>query len=299
MKCVLILMPLLCILGLTGVQAAENKEPPLFRIGLSSSTLGNINRNDYTAAFKSWVTMIGKEKGLPIRAEVEVVDTDEKLRNALLQEKVDALTLTVEDLMHLKVQPDSVFMACQEETFHVRYALIVRSDGGITGLEELKGRKVATYHGNKMVLARPWFEVLLSGIVKTPASGWLDNLIPTDNASKSILQVFFRQAHAALITRDAFDMACELNPQLRKDLTLLFVSPPLIASFFMLRPTYRGQFREKLEKAIGEVHATPGGRQVLAIFQSSRMEQHPPAILEPTRRFLLEYRRLVGEGGQP
>ncbi len=299
MKRVSIFLLLLCIFAGIGGQTAECEEPPVFRIGLSSSTLGTINRNDYMAAFKSWVTMVGREQALPVAAEAKMVVAGENMRSALHQKKLDALTLTVEDLMFLKVQPDSVFVTCRGEKSHVRYAVIVRGDSGIIDLDELKGRRVVTYEGSKMVLARPWLEVLLAGIAKGPVNEWLGNLIETENASKSILQVFFRQSHAALVTRDAFDVACELNPQLRKDIKLLSVSPPLIPNFFMFRPSYRGKFREKLAKAIEDVHTTPGGRQVLAIFQSSRMQKQPASILEPTLRFLTEYRRLMQEGGQP
>jgi len=150
-----------------------------------------------------------------------------------------------------------------------------------------------------MILARQWLEVLLASIANGSSGSWISKLVITDNASKSILQVFFRQIHAALVTQKAFDLACELNPQLLKDLTRLSVSPPLISSFFMFRPTYQGPFRGKLEKAMEGLHATPGGKQILAIFKSSRLEKLPSSILEPTRYFILEYQSLVNKGTQP
>ncbi len=298
MKPVLTLTVFIFIFSVTRGVWADNDKSPAFRVGISANTIGTVKRNDYIAAFKSWVTMIGKEKGLPVTAEAKVVDAGEALQNDLEQETLEALTLTVEDLMRLKIWPESVFLTCRENEFHVRYTVIVRGDSGINSTLGLKGRKIVTHDGNRMILARPWLELLLRDVSGKPMNGLPADLIVTDNASKSIFQVFFRQAHAALVTRDAFDMACELNPQLRKELIPLSVSQPLIPTFFMLRPTYRGAFREKLEKAIAEVHTTPGGRQVLAIFQSSRMEKHPRSVLDPTRRFVKEYRRHLKQGSR-
>ena len=100
----------------------------------------------------------------------------------------------------------------------------------------------------------------------------------TENPSKAILQVFFRQTDAALVTVDAFDLTCELNPQLRRDLVVLASSPPFITAFLIFRPGYR--LREKFETALLDLHMTPGGRQVLTVFQSSRMEKRPISVLD-------------------
>ncbi|ACN14684.1 hypothetical protein HRM2_15750 [Desulforapulum autotrophicum HRM2] len=99
MKRIFILLTLFCILDMTGGKIVKSQEPQVFRVGLSPSTLGTINHNDYTAAFKSWVTTIGKEQTLSVMTKVEVVNANENLQTAMLQEKFDALLLTVADLM--------------------------------------------------------------------------------------------------------------------------------------------------------------------------------------------------------
>ncbi len=298
MKRLLIFLPLFLVLSTAGVQS-ENNDVKSFRMGLSSNTLGTIKPNDYMASFKSWATMVGKEHGLPMKAEARLVDVDEHLRNILLNDQLDALTLTVQDLMFLKVQPVNIFVARQENEIRVQYVVIVHKNSSITDLEGLKGGKIITHNSIQMVLARPWLEVLLAGHARGPLNRWLADLTVTENPSKCILQVFFRQAHAALVTKKAFELACELNPQLRKDLNVLSVSQPFIPNLFIFRPSYRGQYRDKLETAIVNLHTTPGGRQILSISQSSRMEKHPTSILEPTQQFLIKYHRLVNEGIQP
>ena len=108
------------------------------------------------------------------------------------------------------------------------------------------------------------------------------------------LQVFFGQADAALVSKAAFDLACELNPQLTKKVAVLSESPPLITAFFMFRPiTNRKESWPKVEKAILDLHKTPGGRQLLTIIQSRKMVKWDPSVLDGTIEFIKKHRQLV------
>lgn len=291
----ILLLVLFCIMLPGGVQITEVQSAELFRIGISHNTLGTINPNDYMAAFKSWVMTVSREQGLQVQAQTQVFDTNKILHTAYRQNIIDAISLTVEDLMFLDVQPESIFVAVKEGKIHIKYSVIVHRDSDIRSVEELKGKTVATHEGNDMALARQWLEVLLSSHAKGSSEDWLENLTITKKPSKSILQVFFRQSYAALITQSTFELACELNPQLKKGLKVLAVSPPLIPNLFFFRSTYQTKARKKIENAITKLHTTAGGRQVLSIFKSDRLEKQGLSILDSTLQFLREYQQLMGD----
>lgn len=292
----LIFFALCCVLITSGAHGSERMGDSIYCIGVSSRTFEKINRNDALAALKAWSATVIKEQNLLEKIEFKMFDgpTDE-LRNAFLQNRLDAVSITVEELMSLKIQPEAIYLGASEKGFHVRYAIIVHRDSGIVNFDGLMGRKLIIHEGQRMVLALPWLETLLVSHTKKKNSHWLESLNRVENPSKGILQVYFRQSDAALITKDAFEMACELNPQLRKDINVLFVSPPFITSFFLFHSINKKQSAERLEKAIIELHTTPGGRQVLTVFQSSRMEKQPISILDSTKQFLIEHQRLMKE----
>ncbi len=304
MKRLLIFLALCCVLISSGVHGSERERDPIFRIGISSHTFEKINRNDALAALKVWSATVIKEQNLLEKIEFKMFDGPvDGLRNAFLQNQLDAVSITVEELMSLKIQPEAIYLGASEKGFHVRYAIIVRRESGIINFDGLIGRKLIIHEGQRMVLALPWLETLLVSITGKRNSHWISNLTTVENPSKGILQVYFRQSDAALITQDAFEMACELNPQLRKDINVLFVSPPFITSFFLFHSINKKQSAERLEKAIIELHTTPGGRQVLTVFQNSRMEKQPGSILDSTMQFLTEHQRLMkdssSQGARP
>ena len=303
LKILFILFSLFSLPATAGAQTSETRSAAVFHIGVSSRTFETVNRNDAAAALKSWAATVMREQNLLEQVEVKFYDAFEDLAKAFRQNRVHAVSTTVEECMLLGVEPEKIFLPATEKGPHVRYAIIVHRDGDITGLDGLMSRKLVTHQTQRMVLAQPWLEALQASQAARPVNRSLGNLTTVENASKSILQVFFRQAHAALVTEDAFALAGELNPQLRKDLRVLAMSSPFITSFFMFRPTWQGQSRERMEAAIMGLHTTPGGRQVLTVFQSSRMETQPGSILDPTRQFLAEYLRLkqytLSQGAKP
>lgn len=228
--------------------------------------------------------------------EMAVFNRFADLRSAFVQDRLDAATLSVEELMMLGVSSKTIFLPAMAEGIDVRYAIIVHGAGDVQAPKSLVGRKIALHESSRMVLALPWLETLMAetavGGQEPIAVTSVFKPIHVENPSKAIFQVYFRQVDAALVTQYAFDLACELNPQLHRDLDVLAISPPFIPSVLMFRPTYQGPHREQIEAAINELHTTAGGRQLLTTFQCSDMERHPSSVLDATKAFLLRYKQL-------
>jgi phosphonate transport system substrate-binding protein len=106
-----------------------------------------------------------------------------------------------------------------------------------------------------------------------------------------VLQVFFHQADACLVTSNVFALACELNPQLRKELRVLADSPAVVPSVFFFRSGYVAKLRDQLEPAVVEMDQSPAGQEVLTVFQCDGMIKLPVACLNGSRQLLAEYSR--------
>ncbi len=288
MKFFLVFCVFLWIPTVTAVQASETKDTPVFHIGLSSATFDTVKQNDAIAALKVWTDTIIKEQGLKEKAEVKFFNSSEELSQVYNNNQVDIVSLSTEDSIRLGLIPDFVYLPARESGSHVSYSIIVHRKAKFQDLGKLRNKKLVVFTANQMLLARFWLKCVLTKHAPEVAKNSLKNLISVDSPSKAILQVFFRQADAAVVTTDTFELACELNPQLRKDIQVLSSSPPFIVSFLLFRPTWTGASRDRVESAIIDLHTTPGGRQVLNVFKSSRMEKHPGAILNSTREFLIE-----------
>ncbi len=231
-KVLLVVLPLFLILGTAHAQVTETSDVDSMRIGVSVRSFATISRNDASAALKAWATTVAKEQDLKIVPQVVLYDSVGSLRTDILGEKLDAIAITTEELMLIGVRPDSVFLPAPAKGFFVRYSVwFVATAGSAVILPGLAGRKVGldpdSMDGHGPAVAG-------DGIGRrAERAGERADLVMTENPSKAILQVFFRQTDAALVTVDAFDLTCELNPQLRRDLVVLTSSPPFITAFLI------------------------------------------------------------------
>lgn len=274
-------------------------DQPMIHLGISAQSVPNFNRNDAQSAIKVWAQTVSQERQLTEKFEVRIVDSLAELRRNLKDHHLDAVSLTAKEFLQLELQPDEIYVTATDAGFQTRYALVVHRDSGVTTLDGLKNRRVAIPQGQFMTLAGTWLDAQILDHAQATSRSWLAEVSQPDNPAKGVLQVFFRQIDAAVLTVDALELAGELNPQLLRDLVIIRESEPLITAFFLFRPLWQGPSRETIEDALLSLHTTPAGQQVLTVFQSSHMEKQPATILEPTLAFLRKNMAAWKAGDEP
>lgn len=275
-----------CLLVIADAKAEEQEELTI-RIGVSVASFAKINQNDAKSALKAWAETVVREQKLQVKPILILYETFEDLKRDFVQNRLDAASFTIAEFMLLPLKPNFVYIVSTPTGITVRYALVVRQDSGINGINDLSDRRLVTHETVRMFMVRPWLKSIIADHVLKKKV--LTNLEYTDSPSKAILQVFFRQKDAAIVTVEAFELVCELNPQLKKDMKVIAVSQPLVPACFSFNPYSKGKSRQVMEQALSELHTTPGGRQVLNVFQSSKIDKYPYSILDETIQFLAKY----------
>jgi phosphonate transport system substrate-binding protein len=85
---------------------------------------------------------------------------------------------------------------------------------------------------------------------------------------------------ACLVTRKGFKIMEELNPQVGKQLKVLASSPALVPDGFFFRAAYPQQPLERMASELTRIHSTVAGQQVLTVFQTDCLEEHPASCLD-------------------
>jgi phosphonate transport system substrate-binding protein len=266
----------------------------VFRLGVSHASFGRASRNDASAALKVWVAAAVRERKLDMNIGVEVFDRGSDLRAALERSEVEAVSMNAEEFFQSGLRPDHIFVGAKSTGHTERYVVVAHTGSGVNELRDLKGRKLVRHSGSFAGPGVAWLFTTLAGQGLGNSGAFFREIAVVDNPNKPLLQVYFRQAEACLTTTNAFEVACELNPQLRRQLKIVAVSPPMIPSLFFFRPNYSAPERTQLEQAIIDLAATAAGQQVLTVFQCSHMQKIPVSSFDATRRVLEEYQRLTG-----
>ena len=274
--------------------AVAPAEPTLIRLGIAPGTWWGVNPNDASAAITAWARTIFRQRNLQVDVQTRMFETPEALHEAIKHGEVDGASMLTDQFLGLEpeLQPEAVFIATKNREFTERYMLLAHRGSGLTNVSGLPARNLLLQTSARTSLAPYWIETLFARhSLGAPATA-LKSLTRLESSSKPVLQVFFRQADACVVTASVFDLASELNPQLRKELVVLATSPPVIPALFFFPPAFKAKVRVELEQAILTLSEGPAGQQVLTVFQGDGMLKLPLAVLEESRQLLAEHNRL-------
>ena len=276
-------------------RAQESLTNRPFHAGFSSVMLQQFNENDAKAAIKVWVEAFVREGAFQADSSAKVFDNIGEMAAEIQRQDVDGVTMPVKELFEIKdrVKFDRYIFECNNGNIEDDYVLLVHQNSPFVRIEDLQGHPLYILHQHRMSLAVPWLDVLLMEKGLKPASGFFGQMNEANKLTQTVLPVFFRQADACLVTRAGFETMGELNPQVSQQLRVLASSPPLVSTGFFLRSGFPKAEQDKLMNAIVRIHTSVAGQQVLTVFQSERLEERPPSILDGTFVLLERHRQLM------
>lgn len=264
---------------------ADRASGGVIRLGIGPNTWTGVNENDAEAAIRAWARSILAREGIRADAEVRRFNRPEGLAEAFGAGQLDCAALGTPDFLSIeaRVGADSFYAAEREGEIAVRYVLLVRKNGAIHAWRDLRGRRLIIPRTIETCLARAWLDLTCRGLGLGGGIDALCRVREVDKPMHAILPVFFGQADAGLVTSNAFQVAAELNPQLRQRLGVLAVSPPVIPTVFIVNQTAGSSMVPVIERAIPRLPRDPKGRQILALWQCDAIVRRPLSGLEATR----------------
>jgi len=281
------------VLCLSGA-GTESGQP--VRFGFSRSMFLDFNENDTRAAIKLHASIIGSAQGIAVSESPSIFGSLAEINNAIAADETDVISVTAPEYLAIprKLLSPRLIVANIDKTHDEEYLLLVRDDSQITKLAELRGKRLIIYNSLRGLLSPLWLDVLLAGQGFEAPKHFFARVSFANKPVRTALPVFFCQEDACIVTRQSYDVLCELNPQLKTQLRVLATSPhyvPQVTCFRAALPP------ETLNRIIKAAIATPDsitGQQMLTIFQSSRITEISSEELDPVRQLLADQVRLRG-----
>ena len=260
----------------------------------SKSMFVDVNENDAKAAIKVYAMNIGDQNGVYVDSQPDLPDGTNAIAKLLEMKKADMLVLTAEEFFALENQglEGPLMLAKVQESCTEKYLLLSSADGAIHAVEDLKGRSLNLAYDARNSLAVVWLDMLCREHGLGPASGALAKITRNSKITQVVLPVFFGKADACIVTHDSWEVMCELNPQLKKQLNVLAVSAPLVATVTCFRHGFTEEFKQKVIKAVDLSSLRPEFKQLMAMFKTEGLVSQPLSALAGTRAFMASYHQL-------
>jgi ABC-type phosphate/phosphonate transport system substrate-binding protein len=269
-------------------------ERRVLRVGVSTETLAGANVNDARAAYKVWIQEVTRHRG-PTQAEVvpEIFVPSEQLIRMIRQGTVDCYGITAAEYAKVVELTDPSSVLLQDYPDGMEYVLLVHNDSPFKKLADLRGAQVVIHHHRDMVLLPAWLGTLLAANNLPLAEHFFGSQLLRDSLTQVALPVFFRRLDAALLARQHWNTAVELNPQLGRSLRFLAVSPKVIPLATCFRRTCNAEAKRSLIDTILNITSVPGGQQIVALYQSSGFVLRSGSVMASALEMLRQYDRVL------
>jgi len=278
-----------------GVDTKKNTsdEPFMPNVGFSASTFTEVDKHDAKVATKLLADMIvRKYQGQSFKNQGEpfIYENLSELENDIKAKKLDVFVVVANEFLEIRnrLPIEPVAMSSREKTVYEELLLLVRGDSGNKKVKDLgnKSIMVATTQGGRVYLT--WLETLMM------REGCYDisRIKETRRQFQALMPVFFRQADACVVSRHYFEVNCELNPQIQKELVAISNSPGFAGGVIAFRKDYNERHKEIMKNILASLHADAQGRQMLLLFQMAKVVPFKPEYLNGMEALFKEYRDL-------
>lgn len=294
----------LCVLTMPGANEAadghrsDSTEVHLV-VGYSAQVFVDVDSEEARSVAQVWSDQILKRKFTDGVSKSVVLQDVSSLERSFREKEIDLAAVVSDEYLYLKdrVPVEPVFVTANSYGPYHQIVLIVRRDQGIRQLQDLRGRDLTVSQDRSRTIHMTWIETLLMENGFRRAEDFFAVINEARKPSQAILPVFFKQTDACVTTLQAFNVVCELNPQVAKDLMILHQSADLAGGVIVFRPDYNESHKERLIEVLGTLHIDPQGRQLLRLFHLNKLLPFKDEYLETVGALVRRHEALKVGGG--
>jgi ABC-type phosphate/phosphonate transport system substrate-binding protein len=272
--------------------SAAEVEPIPCKIGYSIKTIVDVDARDMEAAFRVWSRELAAQYGFQV--DTVLYDSTDKLIADFRSKKLDFAAVTSLEFLRvakvINVKPEVT--QCRNGKSFVKYLLLVSAEERKKGLAGLKSKRLSLPKGNALASVFLDANLMKAGL---PASGtFFSDIRERGKETQAVLDVFFGQADACVVSEDAFRVMKEMNPQIGDKLHVAAESQALITSIGFFRPDWPEAYKRRGIEAMRSdaFKRHERGRQIMLLLNVERIDVITDDQLKETRALLAEYERL-------
>lgn len=303
------LVALLLLLTAPGpVPSASGADPGpgntfAIRFALTRTMLPDVNETDAKAAMRVYASTVASGEGVAADPNIQILESTQEIADAVRANRVQLVAMSVTEYVHL--DPTLFFprylYAIYGTSLDEEYLLLTRSDSGAKTFDALGGKTLRVHRSARTPLALPWLDVQLARHRLPPHARHFGRTLEVTKPSQALLPVFFRQADAdaCLMTRRAFEVLSELNPQVTQRLRIVSASTGFVPTITCLAAQIPPALADRVFAGATNMHRLPAGRQIFTLFQSETVVVRDATPIASARTLLEEHHRLLAAPTAP
>ena len=168
------------------------------------------------------------------------------------------------------------------------YLLVVNRDDDISGISQLKGSELNIQAQSTLEIPEMLLDKLLKEEKLSKANIFFSKITKFPSTNNAVLPVFFKKAKAAMVTEQALNIMSEINPQIEKQLKIIYRSPSFIHGVSCFNGnTITPENKEIMTDLLLNLHNDAYGRQLLNLFTTDK-------VVPYKAEYLTEFIKILG-----
>jgi ABC-type phosphate/phosphonate transport system substrate-binding protein len=269
-----------------------------YTIGFIRSLFSEVVLSDAQAALKIWVKEIVKayhyNEGYNLKAKI--YNGYDDLKEEMKQDSLAVVVLNTLDYLEFidKIELDPVLVLSSRGDIFEQYYILVRKDDRYKNIKDLKGADIGQISGKNQTASRYWLDVTLAKNNITDKSKFFKKVITSDKESQLILNLFFGHLDACIVSKGAFALMKELNPQIESKIMSIQNSPGyLIGLICYVRNVISDHEKELFYTNVLHIQELNSGKQLLSLIKVEKFTDFKREYLNSTKELAKEYNNLV------
>lgn len=276
-----------CVLFPLNAVHAEHIESrsDILPVGFSGKFLNDVTAADAKVALELWIRQFTKSTSLKTDPKPYIFEDSDALFRALKNNTVSLVGLSAIDYIRMrdKIPLEPALVAVRKGGIDgEQLVMLVRRDQNITNLGQLRGKRLLIHEGYMLDAEYLWLNTLLERKHLPDKDRFFVSIREARKVSQTVLPLFFRQADAAIVSRNAFDTMADLNPQIGKELMVLDMSDKLLYGMFCFSRHVKPEMKALVINNALNMHTIPAGRQIFTLFQIDSVALFKPYMLDTT-----------------
>ena len=223
-----------------------NEKPYKYRIIFSASLFLNVKDEDVAAITKVLTKELIKEQNSGDDFEIIFCHSINDINKALEQE-FDILWISQIEKEQInkkyKLEPELINEV--NGTYGDVYYLITNKNENRNDLCSLKNCSINIFSKADGLNPSLWLEYLLRKDNFPGKKKFFSKINFDYKANNIVLPVYFNKTNAAVITKSAYNLLCELNPSIKKELAVIDSSKPLVNGIFYSDPRNKNEKKKR------------------------------------------------------
>lgn len=250
----------------------------LVRMGALPTMMMDVDLKDANAAFKIWTDSFVKKlktrKIYDFTFEYTMYEKVESLEKDIKSGYINYFNVSAKAYFDMNLGDEFIpFLSgtnSPNEKF-VHYLLITSNDNSSTDIKQVLGKKINISRSNESQFGSIWIKSLLRDELGAKDFKSVNFQTINQNENEDLLSVFFGKSEYALVSDITFDVACELNPAVKKKIKIIRSSDHLLNGVFVYRRNMNKNTIKVIQEIVLDMPKENEGKQILSLFKIQKI----------------------------